>query len=181
MLLIVLLLAMVPTAGLFRWSFRWLPFVHLVLAICAAEVLRLRPGLPTALAAILILIVIVIAMSILHTAGPSAPPITWVYFLIATLWIISEFSFRDVAFRQWAPTAATFGFLLATYLFIPPNCGVPKYNLDQHLLDPAPLDPARLYLSVYPPPETDYRVEKKPRPIGSTHRPVTSAERCCTC
>ena len=44
LLLIVLLLCMTPTAGLFRWSFRWLPFFHLVLAICAAEALRLSQG-----------------------------------------------------------------------------------------------------------------------------------------
>ena len=175
LLLIALLLAILPTAGLFRWSFRWLPFVHLVLAICAAEVFRLRPGLPTASAAMLILIVIVIAMSILQTTGPSTLSVTWVYLMIATLWIISEFSARDFAFRQWAPTAATFGFLLATYLCIPPNCGVPKYNLDQHLLDPTPLDPERLYLSIYPPPETDYRVEKKPGPIGQIVRPGSTS------
>src|SRR6266542_3421616 len=46
LLLLVLLLSMIPTAGLFRWSFRWLPFFHLVLAICAAEVLHLRRGSP---------------------------------------------------------------------------------------------------------------------------------------
>src|SRR5262252_4027268 len=40
LLLIVLLVCMIPTAGLFRWSFRWLPFFHLILAICAAEVLQ---------------------------------------------------------------------------------------------------------------------------------------------
>ena len=45
LLLLVLLLSMIPTAGLFRWSFRWLPFFHLVLAICAAEVLHLRAGI----------------------------------------------------------------------------------------------------------------------------------------
>src|SRR5437016_3911979 len=48
LLALVLLLAMLPTAGLFRWSFRWLPFVHLVLAICAAEVLQVRPLSATA-------------------------------------------------------------------------------------------------------------------------------------
>ena len=30
---------MVPTAGVFRWSFRWLPLFHLVLALCTAEAL----------------------------------------------------------------------------------------------------------------------------------------------
>src|SRR5438874_9531159 len=49
LLLLVLLLAMLPTAGVFRWSFRWLPFFHLILALCAAKALRslqdpLKPG-----------------------------------------------------------------------------------------------------------------------------------------
>src|SRR5437870_7389663 len=41
LLVLVLLLSMIPTAGLFRWSFRWLPFFHLILAVCAAEVLQM--------------------------------------------------------------------------------------------------------------------------------------------
>src|SRR4051812_2268759 len=36
LLVIALVLCMLPTAGVFRWSFRWLPLVHLVLALCAA-------------------------------------------------------------------------------------------------------------------------------------------------
>src|SRR5207248_9944517 len=39
LLLVVLILAMLPTAGVFRWSFRWLPLFHLVLALCTAEAL----------------------------------------------------------------------------------------------------------------------------------------------
>jgi len=42
LLLLVLLLCMLPTANVFRWSFRWLPLLHLVLALCAAESLRWR-------------------------------------------------------------------------------------------------------------------------------------------
>src|SRR5689334_11442265 len=34
LLVVVLLLSMLPTAGFFRWSFRWLPFFHLILAVC---------------------------------------------------------------------------------------------------------------------------------------------------
>ena len=40
LLLFIFLLCMLPTAGVFRWSFRWLPFFHLILALCAAEALR---------------------------------------------------------------------------------------------------------------------------------------------
>src|SRR5437016_153325 len=58
LLLVVLLLAMSPTAGVFRWSFRWLPLLHLVLALCAAEVLQLRPRSPTGSASVLVLILV---------------------------------------------------------------------------------------------------------------------------
>src|SRR5438093_1233329 len=43
LLVLVLLFCMIPTAGVFRWSFRWLPFFHLVLGICADGVLQTNP------------------------------------------------------------------------------------------------------------------------------------------
>ena len=63
--------------------------------------------------------------------------------------------------RAWAPAVVTIASFLATYLCLPPNCGVPKYNLSQELTQPAPLDPQRLYLSVYPPPERRLSSRKK--------------------
>ena len=170
LLVLVLVLAMLPTAGLFRWSFRWLPFFHLILAICAAEVLHLRPGSPTPAAAFLALVTFAIAMSILRTDGPYAFPLTWIFLALATLWWLLEFILRDSAFRDWAPVSVTFGALLATYLCIPPNCGVPKYNLSQELLKSSPLDPHRLYLSIYPWAEQINRIEAKPQPVGQILR-----------
>ena len=71
LLLLVLLLCMTPTAGLFRWSFRWLPFFHLVLAICAAEALRLKPESPTpAKAALGLVVLIVVAVLIFAYSWP---------------------------------------------------------------------------------------------------------------
>jgi hypothetical protein len=52
---------------------------------------------------------------------------------------------------------------------------VPKYNLDQQLLDPAPLDRQRLYLSIYPEAESNYRIEKKPAPAGQLARPGSTS------
>jgi hypothetical protein len=127
LLVIALLLCMLPTAGVFRWSFRWLPLVHLVLALCAAESLRLFGSAGMALA------------------------------------------------RGWAPAFATCAALLGTYIWIPPNCGVPKYNLAQELNQTAPLDPQRLYLSIYPAPEHAYRVEEHPSPFGATVRPGSTS------
>lgn len=127
LLVIALILCMLPTAGVFRWSFRWLPLVHLVLALCAAMSLQVFAESGTRLA------------------------------------------------RSWLPAAVTFVALLATYLWIPPNCGVPKYNLAQELTETAPLDPQRLYLSIYPAPESAYRIEKMPEPFGTTVRPGSTS------
>jgi hypothetical protein len=183
LLVIVLVLAMLPTAGLFRWSFRWLPFVHLVLAICAAEVLRtwlgtsraegpIRwPGSATAATTAVALVVLTtIAMWVWRIGGSYAFPLTWIFLGLATLWCLLEFILRDSAFREWTPAVITFLALIATYLCIPTNCGVPKYNLSQALLKPSPLDRSRLYLSIYPWAELTYRAENKPEPLGQIVR-----------
>ena len=175
LLLIVLLVCMIPTAGLFRWSFRWLPFFHLVLAICAAEVLQLRPGSTTPATAALALVVFTgVAGLIFHTNGSYAFPLTWIFFGLASVWVCSSFLLRcDV--RVWIPAAITFCALLATYVCIPTNCGVPRYNFSQQLLKPEPLDPQRLYLSVYPWAELTYAMTNKPQVVGQTLRPGSTS------
>ena len=172
LLLLVLLLSMIPTAGLFRWSFRWLPFFHLVLAICAAEVLHLRPGSPIAATAALVLTAgTAIAMLMLRTTGSYAFPLTWIFLGLAVFWYLWEIALRDSELQKWAPVAITFSALLATYIYIPTNGGVPTYNFSRQLLKPAPLDPARLYLSIYPWAELTYCVSNKPQPVGEVLRP----------
>ena len=175
LLLLLLSLCMVPTAGVFRWSFRWLPFFHLVLAICAAEVLRIRPRLRSAAASVLLLIAGTIPMSIFDTSGEYGAGVVFIYLQIAVIWAVAEWFLPNVKFREWAPAVVTFAIFLATYLCIPPNCGVPKYNFDQKLLSAAPLDPQRLYLSIYPMAEHAYRVEKKPGPVGQIVRPGSTS------
>ena len=170
LLLLVLLLCMLPTVGLFRWSFRWLPFLHLVLAICAAETLRSfrelrRPG--SAIPA-------TVALA-LATDGKYAFPLVWIFIGLAAFWLLLEFSLRDSEFRQWMPALITFCASLATYLCIPTNCGLPRYNFSQELLKPSPLVPQRLYLSIYPWAELNYRVENKPRPVGQIVRPGSTS------
>ena len=172
LLLLVLLLSMIPTAGLFRWSFRWLPFFHLVLAICAAEALHLRPGSSIAATAALVLTAgTAIAMLMLRTSGSYAFPLTWIFLGLAVFWYLWEIALRDSELQKWAPVAITFSALLATYIYIPTNGGVPTYNFSRQLLKPAPLDPARLYLSIYPWAELTYCVSNKPQPVGEVLRP----------
>jgi hypothetical protein len=172
LLLTVLLLCMIPTAGLFRWSFRWLPFFHLILAICAAEALHLRAGsLISAPAALALTAVTAIAMVILRTTGSYAFPLTWIFLGLAAMWCLWEIVSRHSEFQKWAPVTITFSALLATYIYLPTNCGVPKYNFSQELLKLEPLDPARLYLSIYPWAELTYCVANKPQPVGEVLRP----------
>jgi hypothetical protein len=188
LLLIVLLLCMIPTAGLFRWSFRWLPFFHLILAICAAEVLqRMLPSKIAALTALALVIVTGIAALMFHTGDTYAFPLTWILVALAAVWALLEFFGRDAALRRqshhsamslpfaWLPVLITFCALLAIYLCIPTNGGVPRYNFSQELLKPLPLDPQRLYLSVYPWAELTYAMTNKPQPVGQTLRPGSTS------
>ena len=124
LLLVVLLIAMLPSANVFRWSFRWLPLLHLLLALVAAEALA--------------------------------------QFRLAAVW-------------RWFLVAVVFGSFLITYLVLPTNNGVPKYHFASSLTNPQPLDPARLYLSVYPPPENAYRVKNHPEPVGQVTRPGSTS------
>jgi hypothetical protein len=188
LLALVLVLAMLPTAGLFRWSFRWLPVFYLTLALCAAEVLghsralnawqRLPGSATPAITALALIGVTAIAMFFVRTGGEFAFPFTWIVAGIAAGWVMAELLLHNSAFavlRAWLPASVTLAVFAATYICIPTNCGVPKYNLDQKLLRPAPLDPRRLYLSVYPPPEYSYRTELKPLPVGQVVRPGSTS------
>jgi hypothetical protein len=176
LLLLVLLLSMLPTAGLFRWSFRWLPFFHLVLAICAAEVLQMTPRPAIAATTALVLVVLTaIAMLIFHAADRYAFLLTWVFIGLAGIWLLSELALRDFEFQKWTPVAITFLAFLATYFCIPTNCGVPRYNFSKELLKSAPLDPQRLYLGIYPWAELTYCIANKPEPVGQVLRPGSTS------
>jgi hypothetical protein len=186
LLLVALLLSMIPTVSVFRWSFRWLPFFHLVLALCAAEALQSGIGfepmftgrmpLPrTSFVALILAVTTAITMSIFHVGGPFEFPLTWILLGLTGIWLLAEFLLPNESLRAWLPAGVTFAALLATYLCIPTYTAVPRFNFSQELLKPAPLDPQRLYLSIYPPPETDYRVEAEPEPVGQVVRPGSTS------
>lgn len=181
LLFVVCALSMLPSAGVFRWSFRWLPFLHLVMVLCAAEALRVEVNrtrvrlffLGAPIFALALIALTTAAGFLFGTNGPYVVPVAFCTALMALAWIGADFSVPVL--REWAPAVVAFGVLLSTYLVIPPNCGVPKYNLNQDLVNPAPLDPARLYLSIYPPAEIIYRTENKSRPIGQIVRPGSTS------
>src|SRR5438874_9657357 len=170
LLLVVFILTMMPTASVFRWSFRWLPLFHLVLALCAAEAFApfsQKQRRLTAFLTLLLLILLIIGALVLRAGGHHLFPVAWIFLGLAVVWLLVP---PLKSAQEWTLAALTFVALFATYFCIPPNSGAPKYNLAQSLLEPEPLDPERLYLSVYPPPETAYRVEAKPEPVGQVVR-----------
>src|SRR5438270_90161 len=131
LLLLLLFLAMLPTAGIFRWSFRWLPLFHLVLALCAAEALgsfsqKQRRFAPVFL--LVLIIVLVIGALILRTGGEHLFPLAWIFIGLALLWFVIE-SLQSNFLHAWAPAAVVFAALLAPDLCIPLNSAVPKYDL----------------------------------------------------
>jgi len=90
-------------------------------------------------------------------------------------WCVSELLLRNSELHTCLPVVITFLALLATYLFIPTNCGVPRYNFSQELLKPSPLDPQRLYLSIYPWAELTYATSNKPQTVGQVLRPGSTS------
>ncbi|MDQ2867703.1 MAG: hypothetical protein M3R59_04725 [Verrucomicrobiota bacterium] len=174
LLVIVFILCMTPTAGMFRWSFRWLPLFHLVLALCAGGALDLfwqsRSRLRLELFGVIVGALAVIAAHYFGVEGEQASPFTILLGVIVLLWAFVGLTPRAAKFRPWLPPYVAFAVLLATYLCLPPNGGVPKFDLPQSLLKPEPLDPQHLYLSIYPPPEYAYRLEAKTGPVGATLR-----------
>jgi len=175
LLLLVLLLSMLPMFGVFRWSFRWLPFVHFVLAVCAAEALQERRRLRFSLIALFLVGVTTVLMLALNVGGRFAFPYIWIVLAIVAVWVIVDLFWPNESVNEWLPAAITFSALLATYFCIPPNCGVPKYNLSQALTKPEPLDPKRLYLAIYSPAEAAYRREYRNGPVGEVARPGSTS------
>jgi hypothetical protein len=179
LLALLLLVSMLPSAGVFRWSFRWLPMIHLVMALCAAEAFRVAsptaPGRFTGMVALFLVGVGVMVTSLFHLGGPYAFPLLWILLAVAGIWAALDRCPVDFRKHEWLLVAIVFTVFLATYLCIPPNCGVPRYNLSQELLKPEPLDQARLYLSVYPAAEYTYRTADRAGAVGQVVRPGSTS------
>src|SRR6266853_297768 len=93
LLLLLFFLAMIPTAGVFRWSFRWLPLLHLVLALCAAEALASFSPKQRRFAAFLMLllvIMLIIGSLFLRTSGEHLFPLAWIFLALALGWMLIE-------------------------------------------------------------------------------------------
>ncbi len=177
----VVVLCVLPSPGMFRWSFRWLPLFHLVFALIGARALHLlascRPRrLPTNPGAWATGLTGAawILMSLCKTANDHE--ITWYLplwtLLIAVAWLaLSAFTARRGTWAAWLPALATLASLWTTYQHMYTNPGLPKYAFGPSLAKVSPLSADRLYLSLYDKVDEWYRDWQTPPDFGAVVRP----------
>lgn len=199
LLAVLAAIATLPSASVFRWSFRWLPLLHLVLAIIAAEMWQAidAPANGDAL------------------ANPAAPQSHWLRwrhagglvavavglgYLAACGWSLPQFDLHmlDLAviaaawaalglaatlrsdmpmlagIQPWLPAGVVAAAVVSLFLRVPPNLAVPVFPFDESFLAAAPLDRDRLHMSLYL--EEDLPTSRlPPGSLGQALRPGNSA------
>jgi hypothetical protein len=184
LLLVVLAICMMPSAGMFRFSFRSLALFHVVLALAAAEAFRVwnpdgltrgSPASPKLGAwAVFLVATIWIAAAIFGTrAVDYGPSLALIFLLLALLWWFAERANSDAG--AWALPIVTFAALLATYLALPAHSTVARFAFEPNLNEVAPLDPDRLYLSLYLAPPLHYRGDQTGGWWGAVVRPGSTS------
>jgi hypothetical protein len=179
---LVAVISSLPSAGVFRWSFRWLPLFHLVLAVTAAETWQASEAVANNR-----------SLSWRHAGGLAAVALGTGY-LVLCGWSIPGFDLHmlDLAViaAAWAaigiafasrpavtarlPAAVAAAAFLSLFLRVPPNLAVPVFPFDESFLDAAPLDRDRLHMSLYL--EEDLPSTKlPPGSLGQAFRPGNSA------
>ncbi len=160
-----LALACLPSIGMFRWSFRWLPLFHIALALAAAHWLAARhagtepaapgwarwpflarwAGNPGAWAAIAV--VLVGASQLWFPVFSPVVPIAYVGLMVA--WTLIEDRLpRTHPGRRWAPAGITLAVLIVTYTMVPNGLSVPFWTIDEAIRKVAPLRSGVRYLVV---------------------------------
>jgi hypothetical protein len=173
---------MMPSAGMFRFSFRSLALFHVVLALAGAEAFRVwhadrltngsgLPGYPGAWAVLLVASVWGAAAMLGYRAAEYGPSLAAICFLLALLWCCT----RQASAREWALPIVTFLALLATYLTLPAHSTVARFAFEKNLNTAAPLDPNRLYLSLYLAPPVHYRGDQTGGWFGAVMRPGSTS------
>lgn len=175
----VLAATMLPSLGNFRWSFRWLPLVHLTLAVLAGRVLLAahqaadarwweRPSVwatgLVAWASLLSLPVHIVSNNL------------W----MATLAVMAGWAIIDLSPQsnpqlvRWAPPFAVFASLLLVYWYVPTG-GVqqPLWNFTEAMRQPAPLQLDHRYIAFAT--MNDYMSPiGADKPFGTTLRPANT-------
>ncbi|MEO8382554.1 MAG: hypothetical protein ABI779_23035 [Acidobacteriota bacterium] len=147
LLLGVLVLVLLPAAGPFRWSFRWLPLFHLTLALLGAVAIGEARRRVTTCAFALLAVTMVASWAWDQEWRASLASAATLATLCA-VWAVAEKRAGRIA--EALPAVITGGMIVMTFLTFAGQAGeVPAWSEDESLLAPAPFDPARRYLALY--------------------------------
>lgn len=166
LLFVLLLLLLLPSAGPFRWSFRWLPLFHLTLAVIGAAAVGQQKRRTASCAIALIATTVLASFALDHelrTTLLHAAPIV----ALCALWAIVER--RGSRIAEAMPAAITGVMIVITFVSFAGRPGeVPVWSHDQSLLAPGPFDPSRRYLALYEF-EDVYAVDENHRFVRGVH------------
>ncbi len=181
---VVLALCLLPTFGLFRWSFRFLPLFHLAfaLAACSADAgspdpptRRFRPSNAAIAGACLVAFTMLGWACATLVSGVSFPrpdanaALAAAYAAVGAVWGLLGWTAPSLG-RRLLPAVALALFAV-TYAILPTDPGVPRFAIDDGLRAPAPLDPARLYLGLYREAYFHYTADRTGPGFGRVLRP----------
>ncbi|HEX6085743.1 MAG TPA: YfhO family protein, partial [Thermoanaerobaculia bacterium] len=137
LLAVLLVLMLLPSAGPFRWSFRWLPLFHLVLALLGAVTLQKR-----AAKFALGLIALTAAAAFAFDKEPQATLLhAAIVAALCLVWFFVE--------HPAMPVTITAAMIVLTFVTFSHRGEVPVWRYDETLREPGVLDPARRYLAMY--------------------------------
>jgi len=161
-----LALSMIPSFGMFRWSFRWLPLFHIAGPLAAATWLAAlraplppppdwardpsvsrwvyNPGAWALVAAVLATAALVISRQPIVSVVLPAVSIG-----MAAAWMVAADRRRaPQAWLGWAPAGITLAVLLTTYQQVPNGLAVPAWRLPDAVLGQAPFRPDVRYFAL---------------------------------
>ncbi len=153
---LVLILAMMPSPGNFRWSYRWLPMFSLLLSLLGAQALQqvrtsadsLRPNIGL-WATLLVTLVWLPAWLIGYTNDSQLLWQGLAFTLVGAAWCLIEWRVPDASMlTRWTPAAVAIVLAWVTYVPVDSSMEVPVWNPEQ--VDRSlPLDCDIRYLSVH--------------------------------
>jgi hypothetical protein len=97
-----------------------------------------------------------------------------IFLCAALVWWLSD-AMLTGAGRSWLPLGVAFVTSLASYTSMDPHSTTARYWFTGDLRSVVPLDPDRLYLSLYPAPQAWFRADMTGMPYGATTRPGSTS------
>ena len=139
LLVALLVLLLLPSAGPFRWSFRWLPLFLLLLAVIGANALDVARKRAALFAGALVILTAIASLMIDAERTTTLTHVLVLGALCVAWWF----------FEKPMPVAITVIAIVLTFIGYSHRSEVPMWAYDESLRAPGPFDPSRRYLALY--------------------------------